>query len=400
MSSSADSEPEFIEEEVINRKNNYRSGLNPKTKMSISDSGYLGPELIVEKVLNRRTAANGGTEYLIKWKDFSDKDTTWEPKENLDCEDLITAFENNISSITKDEALKKAMFIFEAEMKNAKLNKPKRKRKNVNLAFCNLCKKYFKTGPSFYTHDFNQHGPEWIVEKVLKRHTSEYFEKESKSKKSKKESKNGNKVINRKTAKKSGLNPSTVQFMSDSGYSGPELIVENVLNKRTTENGGTEYLIKWKDFSDQDATWEPRENLNCETLIAAFTKNETVKIPGYEKNRLDNVAEKEAMFEAKVRFNSERFKCDFCNKCFESQKNLNKHSKKKHAGNVEIEYYLYGKANKSNLKQPKRIKKKAPENLRPFECTFCYRGFSTTKALGQHMRAKKTRSRCYLQKVS
>ena len=93
MSSSADSEPEVIEEEVFNRKNDYRSGLNPKTKMSISDSGYLGPELIVEKVLNRRTAANGGTEYLIKWRGYSDKDATWEPKENLDCEAFIAAFE-------------------------------------------------------------------------------------------------------------------------------------------------------------------------------------------------------------------------------------------------------------------------------------------------------------------
>ena len=50
-----------------------------------------------------------------------------------------------------------------------------------------------------------------------------------------------------------------------------------MLEKRTAENGGTEYLIKWKDYSDKDATWEPKENLDCEAFIAAFEKT-------FEKN--------------------------------------------------------------------------------------------------------------------
>ena len=78
------------------------------------------------------------------------------------------------------------------------------------------------------------------------------------------------KVIKRQTSENTGLNSSTIESMSGSGYSGPELIVEKVLNRRIAENGGIEYLIKWKDFSDKDATWEPRENLDCEAFIVAF----------------------------------------------------------------------------------------------------------------------------------
>ena len=81
------------------------------------------------------------------------------------------------------------------------------------------------------------------------------------------------KSTNAETAKKSGLNPSTVEFMSGSGYLGPDLVVEKVLNRQTSKIGGTEYLIKWKDFSEKDATWEPKENLDCETLISAFEKS-------------------------------------------------------------------------------------------------------------------------------
>ena len=81
------------------------------------------------------------------------------------------------------------------------------------------------------------------------------------------------KSTNTETAEKSGLNSRIVELMSGSGYLGPKLTVEKVLNRQTSKIGGIEYLIKWKDFSEKDATWEPKENLDCDTLISAFEKS-------------------------------------------------------------------------------------------------------------------------------
>lgn len=43
------------------------------------------------------------TQYLIKWEGYDDKDNTWEPAENLDCDELVKDFEAAQSKKEKDK---------------------------------------------------------------------------------------------------------------------------------------------------------------------------------------------------------------------------------------------------------------------------------------------------------
>ena len=121
--------------------------------------------------------------------------------------------------------------------------------------------------------------------------------------------------------------------------------------------------------------------MDCGALIAAFEndpssaiKYEDVKIPDYEKKRMENIAEKKDLFDEKLRSaklacnvkpfkcskclsefmkkaqlkSHQCFKCDLCNKNFKSSHSFYKHDRVEHDGHFTM---------KSKLKRPGRAKK-------------------------------------------
>ncbi|XP_004531153.1 chromobox protein homolog 1 [Ceratitis capitata] len=77
-------------------------------------------EYSVERIEDKRIC-NGRTEYFLKWKGYPRSENSWEPVENLDCPDLISAFEESLK--TKKEGKKRTS--------STPVNDTKAKRKAV-----------------------------------------------------------------------------------------------------------------------------------------------------------------------------------------------------------------------------------------------------------------------------
>lgn len=75
-----------------------RTNSNKNNEAKVSEQEYN-----VEKILDKRIR-NGIVEYFLKWKDYDDSHSSWEPMENIKCERLITSFENQIKKFNKTHA--------------------------------------------------------------------------------------------------------------------------------------------------------------------------------------------------------------------------------------------------------------------------------------------------------
>ena len=62
-------------------------------------------EYEVEKILNKKIS-NGKTFYRIKWKGYSNDQSTWEPEINLQhCKEIIKGFNENLTRIHKQNKI-------------------------------------------------------------------------------------------------------------------------------------------------------------------------------------------------------------------------------------------------------------------------------------------------------
>ncbi|KAK9696189.1 hypothetical protein K7432_012605 [Basidiobolus ranarum] len=102
------------------------SSIDNETEANIEQVGSENEEYEVESVLASRTTPKG-KEYLVKWKDYSEDQATWEKRRNLEhCSALIYAFEAHASK---------------AETAKSHQNSPSLKRKNLETTYEEVTKR-------------------------------------------------------------------------------------------------------------------------------------------------------------------------------------------------------------------------------------------------------------------
>jgi hypothetical protein len=61
-------------------------------------------------------------------------------------------------------------------------------------------------------------------------------------------------------------------------------VVERILDKRVLEKGEVQYLLKWFGYGEDEASWEPEENVFCKDLIRLFESGDEYLV---RANRID-----------------------------------------------------------------------------------------------------------------
>jgi len=199
-------------------------------------------EYSVEKIIDKRVR-NNKVEYYLQWKGYNDEDNTWEPEENLDCEELIREFEDKFKRAEKEKKQKE------------KSDRVSRKRTISNSTIASGASS--EAGPSKERRKISP--PKAKVDKsgkVVKGDKSEKSDKLDTS-----ELTNGDEGdLTESEDAESVSSPVNVNTNK---------IPEKIIGA-TDSSGQLMFLLKWKDIEEADLIPATEANLMCPQIVIKF----------------------------------------------------------------------------------------------------------------------------------
>ena len=163
--------------------------------------------------------------------------------------------------------------------------------------------------------------------------------------------------------------------------------VENILQTRgTSQKGNREYLIKWKNLSIEESTWEPTENIVQFDLIKKFhqTDSQNAKCEGCGKQGIWSGPNWRKLF-VKHKKSCLSYDCLMCSKSFRTKGKYEQHMDTHRGSGHKCENC--GLICTTGVSLRRHIASNTCKN--DFKCDICNTQFTTNRKYLRHLRAHK-----------
>jgi len=240
----------------------------------------------VEKIVDKRVKGKK-VEYLVKWKNYDGpEDDTWEPVGTLEeAAEFIEKFEDDLKEKEEKEQEKEKEIMEEIEtiveqvkpVDDMKVEKPETKKEKSKRASTDgkESKPVKKSKPAPVEEDV--YNVEALIEKKGSKYLVKWENYPSDQNTWEPKSSISEFIVKYYEADLTKLGtpaPSEAQQVNGiEEVEEDEFVVEKILEKRIGKKGKTEYLIKWKNYNEEDNTWEPASNIDgYKNIVDAFEK--------------------------------------------------------------------------------------------------------------------------------